>query len=61
LGQVFFSAADKFMDVFDFKEALNRVTIDLTQAPFWYITAVAPLDKVVIKFRREGAEIEMLG
>ncbi|PYG98683.1 sodium-independent anion transporter [Arthrobacter stackebrandtii] len=60
-GQVFFSSADKFTEVFDFKEALNKVTIDLTQAHFWDITAVAALDKVVIKFRREGAEVEVLG
>ena len=61
VGQVFFSSADKFTEVFDFKEALNKVTIDLTQAHFWDITAVAALDKVVIKFRREGAEVEVLG
>ena len=60
-GQVFFSSADKFVDTFDFKEALEKVTIDLTQAHFWDITAVAALDKVVIKFRREGTEVEVLG
>ncbi|PIA67049.1 SulP family inorganic anion transporter [Ectopseudomonas toyotomiensis] len=60
-GQVFFSSADKFVDTFDFKEALDKVTIDLTHAHFWDITAVAALDKVVIKFRREGTEVEVLG
>ncbi len=61
VGQVFFSSADKFTNVFDFKEALKKVTIELTQAHFWDITSVAALDKVVIKFRREGAEVEVLG
>jgi SulP family sulfate permease len=61
VGQVFFNSADKFTEVFDFKEALNNVTIDLTQAHFWDITAVAALDKLVIKFRRKGAEVELLG
>lgn len=61
VGQVFFSSADKFTSAFDFKEALDKVTIDLTRAHFWDITAVAALDKVVIKFRREGAEVEVLG
>lgn len=60
-GQVFFSSADKFIAAFDFKEALNKVTIDLNRAHFWDITAVAALDKVVIKFRREGTEVEVLG
>lgn len=61
IGQVFFSSADKFIAAFDFKEAVRKVTIDVGQAHFWDITAVAALDKVVIKFRREGAEVEVLG
>jgi SulP family sulfate permease len=60
-GQVFFSSADKFVAAFDFKEVLDTVTIDLSRAHFWDITAVAALDKVVIKFRREGTEVEVLG
>ncbi|MEX1220700.1 MAG: SulP family inorganic anion transporter [Idiomarina sp.] len=60
-GQVFFSSADKFIDAFDFKDAVDKVVIDLTRAHFWDITAVAALDKVVIKFRREGAEVEVRG
>jgi sulfate permease, SulP family len=60
IGQVFFSSADKFIDSFDFKEAVSHVTIDLGRAHFWDITAVAALDRVVIKFRREGAEVEVL-
>ncbi len=61
IGQVFFASADKFSDSFDFKEVLNHVTIDLSHAHFWDITAVAALDKVVIKFRREGTEVDVLG
>ncbi|PTB84627.1 sodium-independent anion transporter, partial [Pseudidiomarina aestuarii] len=61
IGQVFFSSADKFVEAFDFKEAVDKVMIDLTRAHFWDITAVAALDKVVIKFRREGAEVEVRG
>jgi SulP family sulfate permease len=60
-GQVFFSSADKFVAAFDFKEALKKVTIDLSRAHFWDITAVAALDKVVIKFRRDGTEVVVLG
>lgn len=60
-GQVFFSSADKFAASFDFKEAINKVIIDLTHAHFWDITSVSALDKVVIKFRREGTEVEVIG
>jgi SulP family sulfate permease len=61
VGQVFFSSADKFTAAFDFKEALDKVVIDLSRAHFWDITAVAALDKVVLKLRREGTEVEVLG
>ncbi|MCX4188100.1 SulP family inorganic anion transporter [Methylophaga sp. OBS4] len=61
LGQIFFASADKFIASFDFKEALEKVTIDLTHAHFWDITSVTALDKVVIKFRREGTEVELVG
>jgi len=61
VGQVFFASADKFVDSFDFKEAIDKVVIDLCQAHFWDITAVAALDKVVLKFRREGTEVEIIG
>ncbi|GHA96665.1 SulP family inorganic anion transporter [Modicisalibacter luteus] len=61
VGQVFFTSADRFVDAFDFKETLERVRIDLSRAHFWDITAVGALDKVVIKFRREGTEVEIVG
>jgi SulP family sulfate permease len=61
VGQVFFASADKFVDFFDFREAVDKVTIDLCQAHFWDITAVSALDKVVLRFRREGTEVEVIG
>ncbi len=61
VGQVFFNSADKFTAQFDFKEALDKVIIDLNRAHFWDISAVGALDKVVIKFRREGALVELIG
>ena len=60
-GQLFFASADAFVKEFDFKEVLPKVRIDVTHAHFWDLTAVASLDKVVMKFRREGTEVEILG
>ena len=60
-GQVFFASADRFVDAFDFDASPRRVRIDLTHAHRWDITAVNALDKVVLKFRRKGAEVEVLG
>jgi SulP family sulfate permease len=60
-GQVFFVSADQFLKAFDFKEVLDSVTIDLYKAHFWDISAVGALDKVILKFRREGTTVELLG
>ena len=61
VGQVFFASSERFGDAFDFKETVEKVTIDLSRAHFWDITAVQTLDRVVIKFRREGTEVELIG
>jgi len=60
-GQVFFASADEFLRAFDFREALARVTIDLSGAHIWDISSVAALDMAVLKFRREGAEVAVIG
>lgn len=61
VGQVFFASADRFANAFDFKEVLDKVRIDVSRAHFWDITAVSALDKVVLKFRREGTEVDVIG
>lgn len=60
-GQVFFNSTAKFLDYFDFKEAVEHIAIDLSRAHFWDISAVHALDTAVIKFRREGADVELIG
>ncbi|MEM7131489.1 MAG: SulP family inorganic anion transporter [Chloroflexota bacterium] len=60
-GQIFFASAEKFSAEFDFKEVVEHVVIDVSQAHFWDLTGVGALDKVVLKFRREGTEVEILG
>src|SRR5690606_11075296 len=61
VGQVFFASSDQFLASFDYKEVLERVTIDLSSAHFWDITAVSSLDKAVLKFRREGTQVNIIG
>ncbi len=60
-GQLFFASADKFTASFDFKEALDSVTIDVSHAHIWDISSVTALDMVVLKFRREGADVKIVG
>lgn len=60
-GQLFFASAEDFMRAFDFKEALEKVTIDVSRAHIWDISSVAALDMAVLKFRRDGAEVVIIG
>ena len=60
-GQIFFLSKEEFMRSFDFRELVDRVTIDLTQAHLWDRGSVETVDKAVSKFRRNGAEVELIG
>jgi sulfate permease, SulP family len=60
-GQVFFASAERFINAFDYKEVIDLVKIDVSRSHFWDITAISALDKVVLKFRREGTEVEVIG
>ena len=60
-GQVFFASVEKFSAAFNPREDLDRVTIDLSRAHLWDISSIRALDRVVIAFRREGIEVEVVG
>ncbi len=60
-GQLFYASVEDFMAAFDFKEALETVVIDVTHAHIWDISSVQALDLAVLKFRRDGAEVEIVG
>ncbi|TGD41779.1 SulP family inorganic anion transporter [Pseudotabrizicola sediminis] len=60
-GQLFYGSVEDFMNAFDFKEALDKVVIDVSLAHIWDISSVQALDMAVLKFRRDGAEVEIVG
>jgi sulfate permease, SulP family len=61
-GQVFFASADVFVDAFDTLDTEGRpVRIDVTQAHFWDVTAVAALDKAVQRLQKHGSTVEVIG
>jgi len=60
-GQLFFVSASKFGESFDFREVVEQVRIDVSEAHFWDLSAINALDRVVLKFRREGTEVEVFG
>ena len=60
-GQLFFATADDFLNAFDFHEGVHCVRIDVTHAHIWDLTGVSAIDRAVLKFRKEGAEVEVVG
>ncbi len=60
-GQIFFASASTFPDFFNFKDVVENVTIDVTNAHFWDLSSVDALDKVVLKFRSEGTTVNLIG
>ena len=60
-GQIFFASAESFVHAFDFSEAAKKVVIDVSNAHLWDITAVGAVDKIVLKYRKAGVDVEVLG
>jgi sulfate permease, SulP family len=60
-GQVFFASAGTFADAIDVTEPVVRIVIDVTAAHFWDISAIGALDRVVMKSRRNGRAVEIIG
>jgi SulP family sulfate permease len=60
-GQLFYGSVEDFMNAFDFDEAPERVVIDVSAAHIWDISSVQALDMAILKFRRDGAEVEVVG
>ncbi|PEQ11338.1 sodium-independent anion transporter [Novosphingobium sp. PC22D] len=61
-GEVFFASVHRFVDrMAEFGETAPNVTIDVTHAHFWDISAVGALDKVVGKLDKAGASVRVIG
>jgi SulP family sulfate permease len=60
-GQLFFASANTFSEACDFREVIEKVRIDVSHAHLWDLTSITALDRAVIKFRREGTAVEIVG
>jgi len=60
-GQVFFASSNSLVDAIDYQDVPERVRIDVSLAHFWDITAIGALDDIVLKLRRHGAAVEVIG
>lgn len=60
-GQLFFGSADLFAAAFEHHGQPKRVQIDMSGAHLWDLTGVAAMDKVVFRYRRQGAVVDLVG
>lgn len=60
-GQLFFASAELFAAGFEHHGRPTRVEIDMSDAHLWDLTGVAAVDKVVFRYRRQGAEVRVNG
>ncbi|MFC3166837.1 SulP family inorganic anion transporter [Paracoccus fontiphilus] len=60
-GQLFYGSVEDFTAAFDFRDVPRHVVIDVFGAHIWDISSVLALDMAVLKFRRAGAEVGIVG
>jgi SulP family sulfate permease len=60
-GQIFFVSVENFLNAFNFREEIERVTVDLTHAHLWDQSAVDAVDKVILRFRHRGVQVNLVG
>jgi sulfate permease, SulP family len=60
-GQIFFASAGTFADAIDVLEPVERIVIDVSAAHFWDISAIAALDRLVLKAQQHDHKVEVVG
>ena len=60
-GNLFIASADVCAAAFEHHGHPTRVEIDMTDAHLWALTGVSAVDQVVFRYRRQGAEVEVIG
>jgi len=61
VGNLFFVTVTGFLAHFDFADDVDRVVLDLSAAHVWDASAVAAIDKAVLRFRRRGVAVDVVG
>jgi SulP family sulfate permease len=60
-GQLFFASADEFIECLEMGDTASKVIIDLSSAHIGDLTGVNALDRVVLKMRNLGTQVEVAG
>ncbi|MFN2744995.1 MULTISPECIES: SulP family inorganic anion transporter [Bacillus] len=60
-GQVFFASVQDFINSFNVDANTKKVVLDFSEAHIWDDSAVAAIDKVALKFKDQGIDVELFG
>ncbi|MGM0875904.1 MAG: SulP family inorganic anion transporter [Bacillota bacterium] len=60
-GELFFASVTELLTMFEYKEDVKRVEINLSRSHIWDDSAVAAVDKIVSKFESNGVQVEVTG
>lgn len=61
-GQIFFASVDIIVNEMEFNEEnIDRIVINLSDAHFWDISSTGALDKIVLRLRGEGKQVDVVG
>lgn len=60
-GQLFFVTVNGFLAEFDYQDKVENIVIDLTHSHIWDGSAVAAIDKVVLRFKRRDIPVVVVG
>ncbi|MCB6219863.1 SulP family inorganic anion transporter [Bacillus paralicheniformis] len=60
-GQVFFASVQDFVKSFKTDEQTKKVILDFSEAHIWDDSAVATIDKVVLKMKDQGIDVDLIG
>ncbi|MCY8092353.1 MULTISPECIES: SulP family inorganic anion transporter [Bacillus] len=60
-GQVFFASVQDFVKFFKTDEQTKKVILDFSEAHIWDDSAVAAIDKVVLKMKDQGIDVDLIG
>ncbi|HET7579339.1 MAG TPA: STAS domain-containing protein, partial [Bacillales bacterium] len=60
-GQMFFGTMTHFIDLFDFQDDPDRITIDFTHSHLWDHSAVTGIAKVVTRYEQLEKQVRVIG
>jgi sulfate permease, SulP family len=60
-GQLFYGSVEDFTRAINFREGAAKVVIDVTHAHIWDISSVQAIDAAVMKLRRRGSVVSIVG